>query len=368
MRLLNGANPAAPSIGARRGIRRKASSSIQTMMLDQRSIIVLLALCATIFVTGLVVGTRMFGTPRIDGVDGHVVAEISPLAAATANMKPDLQRLILESAKAEVEERKESAAAHHHLRGELDPGDANYNPHRHVDDAFVDGGGGGGEGDGGMYAGDLGDHGRGGVGGKVKADVGDGKNDKDNMRQHFLDAVKSEIRHDGQRIVEGMHNLKERARGVAEDVIKKKLERHGLLRGGGGREGGGKKENNNNNDDHVGRRRRDGVGTGVDVKSEQHAARYYPYMTIAVKEDYNFQQYEPLGGGRFVEYKDGDSPYDITNKIIEQSDELARSRRHHVLGAMRHVWKNYGERAFGKDEIKPISGDTTNRWGGMGTR
>jgi mannosyl-oligosaccharide alpha-1,2-mannosidase len=34
---------------------------------------------------------------------------------------------------------------------------------------------------------------------------------------------------------------------------------------------------------------------------------------------------------------------------------------------MRHVWKNYKERAFGNDEIKPMSGGTTNKWGGMGT-
>ena len=95
--------------------------------------------------------------------------------------------------------------------------------------------------------------------------------------------------------------------------------------------------------------------------------RYYPYMTAAVPADYDFSRYEPLGGGRYAEYKDGGAPYDVSDRVAEQSDELARSRRHHVSGAMRHVWKNYKERAFGNDEIKPMSGGTTNKWGGMGT-
>ncbi|KAL7530357.1 hypothetical protein ACHAXR_009943 [Thalassiosira sp. AJA248-18] len=90
-------------------------------------------------------------------------------------------------------------------------------------------------------------------------------------------------------------------------------------------------------------------------------------MTSPISEDYDFSRYEPLGGSRFTEYKTGGSPYDITSKLIEQSDELARSRRHHVLGAMKHVWKSYKQYAFGKDELHPISKKATSNWGGMGT-
>ena len=372
MRLLNGGNPPPPPIGARRGIRRKGSAGpSEHLILNHRSILVLLALCATIFATGLVLGTRVFGTlPHIDGGDGHRVAESSPLAAATSKLIPkNVQDLILESARAEVEERREKALEERamqrgdyktaaHLRGELVPGDANYNPHHRIDDAFFGGDEGGGGGDGGMYAGDRGDHGEGEVAEADEAGGDGGENN--NMRHHLLDAVKNEVRRDGKRIVEGMHDLKERVRDVANDVVRKKLENHGLLRGGGGRghDGGG-------GDDGHSSKKTSPAGHGG--KSDEEGLRYYPYMTVAVPADYDFSRYEPLGGGRYAEYKDGDAPYDVTDRIAVQSDELARSRRHHVGGAMRHVWKNYKERAFGNDEIKPISGGTTNKWGGMGT-
>jgi len=89
-------------------------------------------------------------------------------------------------------------------------------------------------------------------------------------------------------------------------------------------------------------------------------------LSSAVPENYDFTNYEPLGGGRYSEYKDGDSPYNISQAVKEESDELARSRRSHVLNSMKHVWKNYRELAFGKDELHPVSGKATNSWGGMG--
>ena len=90
-------------------------------------------------------------------------------------------------------------------------------------------------------------------------------------------------------------------------------------------------------------------------------------MTLPISTTYNFQQYEPLGGNRFVEYKNGDSPYQITKTLISQSDELARSRRYHVKEAMKHIWTNYKAYAFGMDELHPISKRGTSNWGGMGT-
>ena len=92
-----------------------------------------------------------------------------------------------------------------------------------------------------------------------------------------------------------------------------------------------------------------------------------PFIPEAVSLDHNFSEFEPLGGGRFSEYKDGDSPFDLTQSMKSQSDKVALSRRVHVVNAMKHVWKNYKERAFGNDELLPISGKGTDIWGGMGT-
>jgi hypothetical protein len=249
--------------------------------------------------------------------------------------------LILESAKAEAIEKKEheqelEALKHGdvkkalHLRGMLAPGDANYNPHRAVDDVLAEEGvkmedpAADSGGDGAMYAGDNGDH---------KGDQVD-LSKKEDMHSHFADAFRQHIEDEKKSISEKMHNIKERA---AEAM------KHGL-RGAG------------------------------EVKEEPKAVEfvkaetsYYPYMTVPVPEDYDFTKYEPLGGGRFAEYKDGDSPYEITDKLKEQSDELARSRRFHVLKGMKHIWTNYKAKAFGSDELHPVSGTTSQNWGGMGT-
>ncbi len=93
---------------------------------------------------------------------------------------------------------------------------------------------------------------------------------------------------------------------------------------------------------------------------------HYPYMSSPVDVDHDFSTYVPPGGNRFVEYKDGDAPYLTTSAALRQSDELARSRRIHVANAMKHVWKNYKE-VYGKDEMKPMTGKGSDRWGGMGT-
>ena len=92
-----------------------------------------------------------------------------------------------------------------------------------------------------------------------------------------------------------------------------------------------------------------------------------PYTADPVPLDYNFSAFEPRGGGRFAEYKDGDSPFVLTESILNQSDNVARSRRFHVLNAMKHVWKSYKENAFGKDELHPVSGKGSDNWGGIGT-
>ena len=46
-------------------------------------------------------------------------------------------------------------------------------------------------------------------------------------------------------------------------------------------------------------------------------------------------------------------------------EEAALARRQ-SLAMMRHVWSNYEQHAFGKDELKPVSGRGTDSWGGLG--
>ena len=270
-------------------------------------------------------GTRILGTPSIDGSSStttttkHKNAEISPLSAAVASRvaPSDINNLILESAKAEVVERRENLLERRKHQ-QLDPGDVNYNPHHRVDDVLEDYG----------------------------SDQGEKIINNDELK------LKNKIEEN--RINRGIQNLKQRAMDIS----------HGLLRGRGGSDG---KDNIMLMKNSVADKTKDTVKKQTTDEDESNGIRYYPYMMAAVPKDYDFQRYEPLGGSRYVEYKDGDSPYDITDVISRQSDELARSRRYHVLGAMKHIWKSYKDRAFGKDELKPISGDSNNRWGGMGT-
>eukprot|EP00934_Nitzschia_sp_Nitz4_P000273 Nitzschia sp. Nitz4//scaffold84_size84139//40957//43015//NITZ4_005198-RA/size84139-augustus-gene-0.39-mRNA-1//1//CDS//3329559033//273//frame0 len=93
---------------------------------------------------------------------------------------------------------------------------------------------------------------------------------------------------------------------------------------------------------------------------------YYPSGNAAtlVEPTHDFSNFQPPGGGRFDEYKHGDSPYSYKQG---ESDDLARSRRYHVKQAMQFAWKAYEQYAFGMDELKPVSMGGVNGWGGFGT-
>ena len=100
------------------------------MILNQKSILVLAAMSATIFAAGLIVGTRVLGTPSVAAVGGsspsnnndnsanaNAADHSSPLLAATSKIAPaDVQDLILESARAEREERREKILEEEALR------------------------------------------------------------------------------------------------------------------------------------------------------------------------------------------------------------------------------------------------------------
>eukprot|EP00568_Trieres_chinensis_P005159 CAMPEP_0183300398 /NCGR_PEP_ID=MMETSP0160_2-20130417/6841_1 /TAXON_ID=2839 ORGANISM="Odontella Sinensis, Strain Grunow 1884" /NCGR_SAMPLE_ID=MMETSP0160_2 /ASSEMBLY_ACC=CAM_ASM_000250 /LENGTH=744 /DNA_ID=CAMNT_0025462807 /DNA_START=48 /DNA_END=2282 /DNA_ORIENTATION=- len=80
-----------------------------------------------------------------------------------------------------------------------------------------------------------------------------------------------------------------------------------------------------------------------------------------------FASWSPPGGDRFPEWKDGATPYAVTPELMSQSDELARGRREYVKAAMRHAWAGYKKYAFGMDELLPQTKRSHNNWGGMGT-
>jgi len=91
---------------------------------------------------------------------------------------------------------------------------------------------------------------------------------------------------------------------------------------------------------------------------------YYPDSGALVDQNHDFTTFKAPGGGRFEEWKHGDSPYAYEKG---ESDELARSRRYQVKKAMKFAWSAYEQYAFGMDEILPESMSGSNGWGGFGT-
>jgi mannosyl-oligosaccharide alpha-1,2-mannosidase len=89
----------------------------------------------------------------------------------------------------------------------------------------------------------------------------------------------------------------------------------------------------------------------------------FPYLGDATVD---VQSFTPKGGNRFNEWVHGDTPYEITEALMQHSDELARLRRTHIKSAMEHAWNGYKKYAFGQDELLPISASSRNNWGGMG--
>jgi len=97
--------------------------------------------------------------------------------------------------------------------------------------------------------------------------------------------------------------------------------------------------------DHVLRHKLNDYDMTYNAKANSYEYRYYPYSM----------------------YTDGTFAPVITPYVTRKSDELARERREHVKRAMQHVWTNYNEFAFGKDEILPVSGKSGNLWGNQAT-
>eukprot|EP01039_Chlorochromonas_danica_P009873 gene9873-10919_t len=78
----------------------------------------------------------------------------------------------------------------------------------------------------------------------------------------------------------------------------------------------------------------------------------------------------PLNGkqvkGVSIALVDGRTTTVITQEMKDESDRLGRERREKIKDGMRHAWTGYKNHAWGRDELRPISGSSKDNWGGMG--
>lgn len=56
----------------------------------------------------------------------------------------------------------------------------------------------------------------------------------------------------------------------------------------------------------------------------------------------------------------------ITTEMKDESIKLGRIRKESIKDGMKHAWKGYKTYAWGMDEVKPISKQGSDPWGGMG--
>jgi len=110
-------------------------------------------------------------------------------------------------------------------------------------------------------------------------------------------------------------------------------------------------------------RLRGNVGDGV-IANETAYMENYPYRFNSTLD---MENYRAMGGGRFIEWKDGQSPYDINDQVKFASDQAARERKEHIKESMQHAWNGYKTYAFGYDEVMPVTGGKNLRWAGLGT-
>ena len=80
----------------------------------------------------------------------------------------------------------------------------------------------------------------------------------------------------------------------------------------------------------------------------------------------NSLHFIPPGGFRYNEWKDGNTPYALTEDVILNSNALARERREYIRQGMEHAWAGYKLFAYGEDEILPLSGGSRTMYGGIG--
>jgi mannosyl-oligosaccharide alpha-1,2-mannosidase len=63
---------------------------------------------------------------------------------------------------------------------------------------------------------------------------------------------------------------------------------------------------------------------------------------------------------------DGVGNREVTEEMRQASDKEGRIRRESVKRGMQHAWAGYKKYAWGRDEVKPLSNQGQDNWGGMG--
>ena len=68
-------------------------------------------------------------------------------------------------------------------------------------------------------------------------------------------------------------------------------------------------------------------------KTESFHPNAFPY---SFSTNLDIENYEVKGPNRFVEWKNGTTPYEITSKIKKASDKAAKVRKEHIKNSMKH--------------------------------
>ncbi len=114
----------------------------------------------------------------------------------------------------------------------------------------------------------------------------------------------------------------------------------------------------------------DGIANAVAIEKVVEKEEVFEEETLFPDEYLGSSTLEinslPKGGMRFKEWKDGETPFAITKKLRDKSDQIAYQRRERIKNAMIHAWEGYKDHAFGHDEVKPVTGGSTSHWGGLG--
>jgi hypothetical protein len=77
-------------------------------------------------------------------------------------------------------------------------------------------------------------------------------------------------------------------------------------------------------------------GQGQNQRRKFNETAYLDTFPYKFNHILDTENYQAKGGDRFSEWKDGESPYLISDNVMIVSDAVARERREHVRNSMKH--------------------------------
>jgi len=92
----------------------------------------------------------------------------------------------------------------------------------------------------------------------------------------------------------------------------------------------------------------------VETNDKQSDSTYSTFSCVGLKNDMYYYK-----------YVDGAMDYNTDFETGASNDEITRFRREAIKQAMKHAWDGYKQYAFGFDELRPVSLDSQNNWGGF---